>query len=549
MNSLKLFVIFGVIILMIGCQRSKINKIIGDMQTFPAQLDASIETNSPATNEMRDGVRYSCYTKSGEEKKSLEEFITFNPSNGILYPGSLVHGETLESGLLTNVNIKRGSGTLTLNNVILTDTTKRYNMEAQYALTRKTNSIFASYKIMDTKHFFKVDTFKYSRHVKEVNEQNIKQATTELLNNIPATSQAARIFFTKTEVTSIEKDFLKAGVSVEWMKNKFSAEVSRLKSSTMSKYMVKVVQPYYDISFKPDFKNTLEAIDFFNSSVSAKDIEDYYENYKRGSTKPNPPTYIQTITYGRMLILVAESNEKQDILNKTMDLTFQAGLVSGTSHLQQEQLNILRNSSFTVFSVGGSGEATIKILTAGKEGIGDSLSSYLKSGAEYSRSSPAFPISYVSRYIKNDNVAKLGLAFKFSVPICIPNPRQVTNIRVVFFVTEDDKDDDESVRMTVIKNGNTRITETPPYGYGQTWPDNSGPIPINVPVNNLNEAELASTQVWIFKSPEHGGGSGYGGGMKYNLQLIAVLDDGTELAWRYYSGISMGDGDNNYQAF
>lgn len=544
--------IISVHLLFTGCKsnKSKINDFMDSFNAFPTLIDSSLESNSKPENHMEGNTRYSCYTKSGEERKSLEEFVTFNPTNGVLYPGSLIHGKTLNDGLLTNVNVKQGGGTLTINNIVLTDTVQKFKLK-NLLHSIHTNSLnYAASDLEENKKFTGYDTLKYSKHIDIINEKSVRQAVAELLNKLPTKTQVARIFFTKEEVNSIEKDFLKAGISIKWMTGKFSADISRLKQSTYSKYLVKVVQPYYDISFKPDFNTSLHPSDFFAKNIKAEDLTSYYKSYdpNPGNTL-NPPTYIQTITYGRMLMIIAESSEKQDVFNKAMEASFTSTYVSGSANLSQEQLSIINNSTFTVFSIGGSGDATVKILTAGKAGLADSLSQYLRLGANYSAKSPAYPISYVARYLKNDNIAKLGLSFKFAVPICTPNPRTVVGIKVRYYVTEDNKDDDESVSMTVIKNSVTRLVETPRYGYGEDWEENSPPRDFYIATPNLNEAELATTNVWIYKSPEHGGGSGYGGGMKFNLQLIAVLEDGASLDWRYVPNISMGNGQNNYQAF
>jgi len=149
--------------------------------------------------------------------------------------------------------------------------------------------------------------------------------------------------------------------------------------------------------------------------------------------------------------LIAESNESQDSLNVTMNAAFNGGMTSGNLDLSAGRTSIFQNSKMTVFSLGGAAEATVKVLNAGSGHLMDSLKVYLEDGANYSKNSPAYPISFIVKYLKSDDIAKLGVAYKYNVPICTKNPRQVKSIKFNFITTTDDKDHEEGVFASITK--------------------------------------------------------------------------------------------------
>ena len=541
-----------IIVLLSGCHNNKdINNYINSIPILPVVKD-EITLDHPTNIQDKniDGISYSCITKTGETAKNLFDFIIFNPNVGVLFPGSIIHGSTLRNGLLTSIGAERNGGTLTLEGIIFEGfEAEEITSDSSMQALQNKYPYASSFDFLSNMKRKKYDTLRYSTNLDQISYDKVNDAVIKLVNRIQAGKLVSRIIYEKQEFHEAENDFLRLGISAKWATGKVAAAFSILNKENKSKYIIKVTQPYYDISFNQPIHGVRTPSDYFKN-VKYDAFKNSMDNYIRTSGDSiDPPCYIQSVTYGRMIFIIAESNESQDSLNLTMNAVFNGVSAGGSVDLSANKSSTLKNSSFTIFSIGGSAEATIRLINAGSENMVDSLRKYLLDGANYTKDSPAYPISYGARYLKTNDVAKLGLSYKYNVPICVRNPKKVRLFKFNFITTDDDKDKEEGVSVWITK-GDTKIAGGGPWGYAIDWKKNSGPEQFELlPLHNVNvnEVELNDVRLWIRKSAECGGD--WGCGWHFVLNISVVFDDGTERIFNSYPGCMMGDGSDGTQVF
>jgi len=498
-------------IILFSCKRrEKINELVNSIPTLPVLKDQDIISGDEKPSiERIDGVKYKCVSTPKTLSQSIDDIVAFNPNTGVLYPGSVVKGASLKNGILNPISVARNGGKLTISYIT-------------YAENLKGNEV------------------SYSENVEEASFQIIQNAGKKLTNRLPAGNQISIISFEKTEAHELNESFLKLGLSTSWLSGSVKSQLDQSFQSNKAKYFVKVVQRYYDISFETNFSTNQEPADFFSDKVN---VDEIYISI--GDTVANPPAYIKSISYGRILLLFIESESSQKDLTAALEATFSSGTAKGQINISAGERAAIENSKINLLSLGGSAGATVKLLSGNKL---DSLIVYLQEGANFSKNSPGYPITYTARYLKNNEAAKLSYTTNYSVKQCEKNPRTLQTFYINFIGIEDDKNDDEPINFTV-KKGDQIIGQLLDVGAGDTWDDGRN-IQIAIPITNIvDEFDRKQISLEIDKSNAHGGGNGQGAGFRFSRHTVDVkLEDGSIENWfQYNQSFRLGNGDSKFE--
>lgn len=465
--------------------REKINVLINRVHTFPVTKDDDILSNKPdsVTTEIVDGVEYTCAYIARTISQSIEDIVAFGPNTGVMYPGSIVKGNSLKDNILNPIDVFRNGGKLTISYITFeNDSTAKKQIS-------------------------------YTENVDVSNFQNVQNAVKHLTSKLPAGNQVAILSLEKTEAHSLEESFLRLGISSSWLSGSARAQLNQSFQSQSSKYFVKVIQRYYDISFETNYSRHLEPADFFAKKITSDEV---YKSW--GDTLHNPLAYIKSVSYGRILLLFIESESSQKDLNGALEATFSSGTAKGQINISVGEKIALENSRINLLSLDGSTDATIKLLSGNKL---DSLIVYLQKGANFSKISPGYPITYTSRYLKNDEAAKLSYATDYKVRGCKTNPKKISSLTINFLGIDDDKDNDEPISFTVL-SGDKIVGELLNVGAGVKWGEGSVQH-ITIPITqDVTEMERKQLKLIIDKSNAHGGGCGQGGGFRFARHTVDV---------------------------
>jgi hypothetical protein len=145
---------------------------------------------------------------------------------------------------------------------------------------------------------------------------------------------------------------------------------------------------------------------------------------------------ISSISYGRQLILTAESEDAGSDLQTAVQYSYKGG-VSGSADAKLHNEQVLRRSKVNVFILGGSADAAQQIVidTSAPDGGVAQIRNYINSGATFNKDTAAEPVSYRLRFLKDNAIGNVNLTTSFTERQCVQSVGRVAirdlRIRVV----------------------------------------------------------------------------------------------------------------------
>ncbi len=344
----------------------------GDLTTDAKADAAPVQTSAPvSSNATSDtGAQLKCTTTGYSLTKVPSEFVLLSPNADVLWPGSLVQGNSLASGLLNPIPVKRAPGTITL--------TIEGGGGAQFSKTMPEASL---------------------------------SAATDAMNQILAGYKGGTPALFSLEEDSVYSDSqlaVTADVSASGTTWSGSASLSFDSSTAKSHYLIQFSQQFFTMAFQPP----QGAAGVFDPSVTAGDLAPYVG-------PGNPPVYVASVTYGRIFYLLFESTASQTDLQAAVSAAYNGGAVNASGSVSAAYQDIINNSTLTTYGVGGDAQAAIQAATGATQF--DKIGAFLTEKADFSPSNPGVPISYMIRYLGDSTEVKLALTTSFTAKNCVPN--------------------------------------------------------------------------------------------------------------------------------
>src|SRR5262249_33682569 len=135
--------------------------------------------------------RQEIFEETRKLTKTLEKYVAFDPNADTLFPGALVQGKSLVSGVLSPIVTQRTPLTITVTDLVSTD-----------------------------------PRASYSRKVADPTLSTVLAAKQQILNQRLASDQPAKLTYSETTVSSLEEGFLKLGASYHWLTGNVSGSFS-----------------------------------------------------------------------------------------------------------------------------------------------------------------------------------------------------------------------------------------------------------------------------------------------------------------------------------
>ena len=330
--------------------------------------------DSSETKEVIDDSVQDCSYERYQGIALHESLVSFDPNADTLWPGAIVQSETLEHGLLSPVALPRAASAVTLTNAALDGSDSPAEVS-------------------------------YSRDIEDPSLSSVQDAIAEILAQGDV-HVAAKTSYLAEEAHSLNEAALKAGLSADWLTGSASAEFSGSWSEARSTFVVRFVQAYYTVSAAAP--SSPEAV--FAPSVTVEDAMPYMGD-------GNPPGYISSVTYGRMLLLKVESSHSAEELKAALDAALQIGVVGVDADVSFEHKEVLDESSFSALALGGDPATVVDLMAPATDRV-EALRAYFANGATYSPSSPGVPISYSVRRLSDNRTIKVGSSIDYDIPNC-----------------------------------------------------------------------------------------------------------------------------------
>jgi thiol-activated cytolysin len=156
------------------------------------------------------------------------------------------------------------------------------------------------------------------------------------------------------------------------------------KTGKKSRVLLDFTQIYYTF----DVDAPRRPADFFTTSLSAAALDGLL-------TKGEPPVYVQSIYFGRRILVAFESSESTTTLHAAVKAAAEKLKVGG--NVDAKSVTVLKSTSTKAVVIGGSGASAAMAITNGLDGI----TSLIQMGGNYSKDSPGAPIAYQLAYLDN----------------------------------------------------------------------------------------------------------------------------------------------------
>lgn len=265
----------------------------------------------------------------------------------------------------------------------------------------------------------------------------------------------ARISHEVKQFSEMNDAYLRMNGQYEWITGSVKAELDKQSTSYRTNFLLQFVQAYYDISVNPPSTPKQFFKQGLFSRVSTNDLTPHVQPL---DGVPNPPLYVSTITYGRMLILFVSSTETADKVRATLEAVYNAVASKGRVSITKGDSAVLRASELRLLALGGPAGGVTKLLST-TTAVGD-LTHYFTSGETFGVSSPGVPISFQLRYLTGES-AQIGLTTAYSTRTC--RSQKVVGLGMRFETTDEDKDNGDIVTGSITWDG-TEVYRWPEFG-------------------------------------------------------------------------------------
>ncbi|MEF8795248.1 MAG: thiol-activated cytolysin family protein [Salinivenus sp.] len=396
--------------------------------------DAARTPVDTTTTVERDGnVERTCTRTSYNLQNNFEEVAILRPTQDVIWPGSLVEAnQSLLDGLPEPARFDRSPVKIRVDLPGIGEN--------------------------GTKTIERPDQANVQNAIDEALEWWNANAYEEGYVNASSSSNRITTSYSSTQAS------MDVGLNVAWatgdVQSQFNYETSAERRVVMSTYK----QAFYTVSFVQE--SGAQPEDVFGPDVTLGDVQSAFD----GDT---PPAYVASVTYGRIIMFRMETSSSYTSAEVEAAFRYAAGTqVDGDMEARYQK--ILQSSTVEVITLGGNAAVASEAVTA--RSAGDLEPIITGENAVYSRGNPGVPISYAVKYLKDDQLAKLGYTTEYTATECtsVQTRNTVTMTLDRFFVRKDCdgiEGDGEFSFRAIVQNGPTRekdISRSGTLGDGQS---------------------------------------------------------------------------------
>ncbi len=346
---------------------TQIDQYVEALADLPADPPKMMEGTKSAPATEGD---YSCTTQNFSETRQYDKIVALSANSESLWPGAVLAGDSVYTGLFTQIVLPRAPLDVSIS---------LESLAGAKSMTMDQPSL-----------------------------SQFRDGMTGVLSSTITGATPANLYSEVEQVHSEQQLTLALGASVAYAGAKVAASFNFDDHTVLSRYVVKYTQAYYTV----DVDQPEDAAALFAKSVSLGDL-------KAKVGPGNPPVYVSSITYGRMVIFTFESKYSGEEMGAALDFAYKGGVdVSGDVSVKYK--DIISSSKITAFILGGSGGDAAQSIDSY-----DALIAFIKKGGNYSKDSPGAPIAYKLAYLKDNSPARLSFTTDYSVKECVRVGQQI----------------------------------------------------------------------------------------------------------------------------
>lgn len=336
-----------------------------------------------------DSKEYTCTTTNYSLTNAPDEIVTFDPDTGLLWPGSILEGKGIQEGLgsFAEVSVKSSSRPALVISIprILTADNRRI--------------------------------------VPQPSQSTVSSAVGDLISIAKAQGieTGSKVNFTLKDSYSWQQSALDLNLAVEYLTGEADASLNVAREVNEHTITAYFVENAFTVVADLEGQTPQEAL--FGSGFSQSDLDTLIAAGQIGSD--NLPTYIKSVSYGRILMFSVTSSRSYSEINAAVNAMydFGSGTVSGGISASDRQL--LEESEINVTSIGGPFKASASLIKSGDLSKFFSVDPTLET---------MVPISYEARTVKGNKIASVNRTTEYNIKECtqVPDAPAKKTIRVDF---------------------------------------------------------------------------------------------------------------------
>jgi len=366
-----------------------IDTLVRGIDPLPTDAPAVVEGDAGQPTSEGD---YRCVTRPISETRQHDQLVAFAANSEAMWPGALVRGDSIYSGLFTQIVASRAPATVSVS---------LENIDGHRSAVMEAPSLSS-----------------FREAVAGIVAQEVTGAT-------PANIYAEIESITSEEQLAVA---LAAKASVTGVPAQIAASFDFNDQEVQSRHLVKYVQTYYTV----DVDQPAAPSHVFGSEVTADDLAGVMG-------QGNPPLYVSSVTFGRIVMFAYESHYSAEEVGAALEFLYSGGAdVSGKVSVTYKE--ILSNARVTAYVLGGSGGDAARSLGSYEE-----IVEFIRSGGDYSRTSPGAPIAYKLAYLRDNEPARMSFTTEYDEKECERVTQRILvtlrNIKVVATGFDDDPDE------------------------------------------------------------------------------------------------------------
>jgi hypothetical protein len=336
--------------------RRYLRKIPPPSITDPPGLSIRTISTEDKSHAAEANVRYTVTVAKQEIKNVLDRFPVVSPVADVIWPGAVIQGNSLASGLLAPVQIQsRASGTITVATELVVG-----NPNAPT-----------------------------SAKIRQPTLRSVTRARRQMMADLQVQASAGNVDLQVATMRDEQQMSARLGVKLSGAGWNASADVNASGSLETSQTVLRLTQEFYTVTFEPSGSPAR----FFGDDVTVDMLRGY-------SGPGNAPAYIHQVTYGRIVLLVIESADSATEVSATVKAAWTA-VVSGNVDLEAEYRAKSSSYNCQLAAIGVTGQTAFKSVAS----LVDALKE-LAATADYGPDNPGAVISYSARYLLDGSFAK-----------------------------------------------------------------------------------------------------------------------------------------------
>jgi hypothetical protein len=295
-----------------------------------------------------------------------DQFMMYDPNPAVLWPGNLVQGKSVASGVPQSVPISDRAPA----NVFLAIVSGDSSGTAQ----------------------------KIYRTVDQPSGSSVTQAMNDILAGYKGTAPA-KYSFTQEQVHSATQIDFTLGFGYSGPATTVDGRFGFRMADAESRIAVRLTQQFFSMAVD----DPQGAAGVFGPSVTAESLAPYVGD-------GNPLCYISSVTYGRLFVLVYESAASELELQQALNFAYSGGVASGSISDTLAYNQVMAKTKVSVVQIGGDASAGL-LLTDPKNF--DNITGFLAQGASFSPSNVGAPISYTIKYLRDASLVRMSSTMEY----------------------------------------------------------------------------------------------------------------------------------------